>query len=186
MVRRCRRRGAKRRTRSATCSSTSCGSEAWDSAGRVRWWATCSATSSTSAAGSRRRASKRGSPLAQLAPGPLAAQLAIYLGWVHYGMPGATLVAIAFVLPSFLMVLGLSALYVAYGGLPWMRGAFYGIGAAVIAIIARSAYKLARSTIGKDALYAVLFAASARVTAGTEAAGRCALRPWRVVPAVRR
>ena len=66
------------------------------------------------------------------------------------------------------MVLGLSAFYVAYGGLPWMRGAFYGIGAAVIAVIARSAYKLARSTIGRDPLYGLLFAASAGVTAWTE------------------
>src|SRR5262249_6141528 len=111
---------------------------------------------------------KEGLALAQLAPGPLAAQLAMYLGWVHYGVLGATLVAFAFVLPSFLMVLGLSAFYVAYGGLPWMRGAFYGIGAAVIAVIARSAYKLARSTIGKDPLYAGLFATSAGVTAWTE------------------
>ena len=111
---------------------------------------------------------KQGLALAQLAPGPLAAQLAIYLGWLRHGVLGATLVAIAFVLPSFLMVLGLSALYVAYGGLPWMRGAFYGIGAAVIAVIARSAYKLARSTIGRDPLYGVLFAASAGVTAWTE------------------
>ena len=111
---------------------------------------------------------KEGLALAQLAPGPLAAQLAIYLGWVHYGLLGATLVAIAFVTPSFLMVLGLSAFYVGYGGLPWMRGAFYGIGAAVIAMIARSAVKLARSTVGRDPLYALLFAASTGVTAWTE------------------
>jgi chromate transporter len=111
---------------------------------------------------------KEGLALAQLAPGPLAAQLAIYLGWIHYGVLGATLVAFAFVLPSFLMVLALSAVYVAYGGLPWMRGAFYGIGAAVIAVIARSAYKLARTTVGRDPLYALLFAASAGVTAWTE------------------
>jgi chromate transporter len=111
---------------------------------------------------------KEGLALAQLAPGPLAAQLAIYLGFLHHGVLGATLVAAAFVLPSFGMVLGLSAFYVAYGGLPWMRGAFYGIGAAVIAVIARSAYKLARATIGRDPLYAVLFAASAGVTAWTE------------------
>jgi len=111
---------------------------------------------------------REGLALAQLAPGPLAAQLAIYLGWLRHGLLGATLVAIAFVLPSFLMVLSLSAFYVTYGGLTWMRGAFYGIGAAVIAVIARSAYKLARSTVGRDPLYAVLFAASAGVTAWTE------------------
>jgi putative chromate ion transporter len=77
-----------------------------------------------------------GLALAQLAPGPLAAQLAIYLGYIRAGIPGATAVGVAFVLPSFLMVLGLSAAYVRFGGLPWMQGMFYGIGAAVIGIIA--------------------------------------------------
>lgn len=111
---------------------------------------------------------KEGLALAQLAPGPLAAQLAIYLGWIHYGVVGATLVSIAFVLPSFVMVLALSALYVATGGLAWMQGAFYGIGAAVIAIIARSAWKLAKTTLGSDRLLWALFTASALVTAVTE------------------
>src|SRR3954452_15041747 len=81
-----------------------------------------------------------GLALAQLAPGPLAAQLAIYLGWVRARILGATLVAAAFILPSFLLVLALSFLYVRFGGLPWMQHAFYGIGAAVIAIIGRSAW----------------------------------------------
>ena len=84
---------------------------------------------------------KEGLALAQLAPGPLAAQLAIYLGWVRGGVLGATLVGVAFVVPSFLMVLALAAMYLRLGGLPWMQGMFYGIGAAVIAIIGRSAYK---------------------------------------------
>src|SRR5256714_7807063 len=79
-----------------------------------------------------------GLALAQLAPGPLAAQLAIYLGWVRAGILGATLVSIAFILPSFLMVLAVAALYLRFGGLSWIQGAFYGVGAAVIAIIVRS------------------------------------------------
>jgi chromate transporter len=112
---------------------------------------------------------KEGLALAQLAPGPLAAQLAIYLGWLNYGVLGATLVAIAFVLPSFLMVLVLAAFYLAFGGLVWMQGAFYGIGAAVIAIIGRSVYKLMKGTLGKDRLLWVLFVGSAAVTAWTEA-----------------
>src|SRR5262250_3688770 len=95
---------------------------------------------------------KQGLALAQLAPGPLAAQLAIYLGWVRGRVLGATLVALAFVFPSFVMVLALSALYLRYGGLSWMQGAFYGIGAAVIAIIARSAWKLVKMTLAKDSL----------------------------------
>ena len=109
-----------------------------------------------------------GLALSQLAPGPLAAQLAIYLGWLKGGTRGATLVAAAFILPSFLMVLFLSALYLAYGGLSWMQGAFYGIGAAVIAIIGRSAWKLMRSTIKSDRVAWGIFAVSALVTAWTE------------------
>jgi chromate transporter len=109
-----------------------------------------------------------GLALAQLAPGPLAAQLAIYLGWVRAGNLGATLVSAAFILPSFLMVLALSAVYVRYGGLSWMQGVFYGIGAAVIAIIGRSAYKLVCMTLAKDWLLWGLFVVSAMVTAWTE------------------
>jgi len=109
-----------------------------------------------------------GLALAQLAPGPLAAQLAIYLGWVRAGNLGATLVSVAFVLPSFLMVLALSVVYVRFGGLPWMQGLFYGIGAAVIAIIARSACKLAPLTLGRDSFLWLLFVLSAALTAWTE------------------
>jgi chromate transporter len=108
-----------------------------------------------------------GLALAQLAPGPLAAQLAIYLGYIRAGVLGATAVGVAFVLPSFLMVLGLSAAYVRFGGLPWMQGMFYGIGAAVIGIITRSAVKLTKLTLGKDKLLWVIFAILAVSTAWT-------------------
>jgi chromate transporter len=93
---------------------------------------------------------KEGLALAQLAPGPLAAQLAIYLGYVHYRIAGATLAGLAFVLPSFLMVLGIGYAYVQAGGLPWMQAVFYGIGAAVIGIIAISSYKLSKKSLGKE------------------------------------
>jgi len=109
-----------------------------------------------------------GLALSQLSPGPLAAQLAMYLGWVRAGRVGATLVAAAFILPSFVMVLAISILYVRFHGLPWIQNLFYGIGAAVIAIIARSAVKLGRLTIGKDPLLILILAASALVTAWTE------------------
>ena len=108
-----------------------------------------------------------GLALAQLAPGPLAAQLAIYLGYIRAGVLGATAVGVAFILPSFLMVLGLSAAYVRFGGLPWMQGMFYGIGAAVIGIIARSAFKLTKLTLGKDKLLWAIFAVLAVSTAWT-------------------
>src|SRR5262245_46578119 len=104
---------------------------------------------------------------AQLMQGPLAAQLAMYLGWVRARVFGASLVAFFFVFPSWLMVLALSLLYVRYGGLAWMQGAFYGIGAAVIAIIARSAVKLVRMTVQKDKLLWAIFAVMMAVTAIT-------------------
>src|SRR5258708_7073303 len=108
-----------------------------------------------------------GLALAQLAPGPLAAQLAIYLGYVRAGVLGATVVGVAFVLPSFLMVLALSATYVRFGGLPWMQEMFYGIGATVIGIIARSAFKLTKLTLGKETLLWGIFAVLAVSTAWT-------------------
>jgi chromate transporter len=92
---------------------------------------------------------KEGLALAQLAPGPLAAQLGIYLGYVHYGVMGATLAGLAFVLPSFIMVVLLGMAYKLYGGLPWMQAVFYGVGAAVIGIIAMSSYKLTTKSISK-------------------------------------
>jgi chromate transporter len=106
--------------------------------------------------------------LSQLAPGPLAAQLAICLGYVHSRVVGATLVALAFILPSFVMTLAISWLYVRFGGLPWMQAAFYGVGAAVIGIIVLAAYKLARLTMAKDKVQWVIFAVMAIVTAWTE------------------
>ena len=106
--------------------------------------------------------------LAQIMPGPLAAQLAIYLGYVHYGVLGATLVGIAFVLPSFLMVLALGWAYMAYGGLPWMQAVFYGVGAAVIGIITISAFKLTQKTIGRDLLLGAIYFVSAAATVITE------------------
>lgn len=111
----------------------------------------------------------KGLALAQLTPGPLAAQLAIYLGWARAGVLGATLVSIAFVLPSFLMVLAISIAYVRFGGLAWMQSAFYGIGAAVIAIILRSAYKLLRLTLERDWLLWTIFVVNAVATAVMEA-----------------
>ena len=111
---------------------------------------------------------KEGLALAQLMPGPLAAQLAIYLGFVHYRLRGASLVGAAFVLPSFLMVVGLGAAYTTYGGIGWMQSVFYGVGAAVIGIIAMSAYKLTSKSVGKDRLLWPIFLVSAAVTVATQ------------------
>lgn len=111
---------------------------------------------------------KEGLTLAQLMPGPLAAQLAMYLGYVHYRIVGATVAGIAFVLPSFLMVIAIGWAYVRYGGLPWMQAAFYGVGAAVIGIIAISAYKLTTKNIGQDKLLWAIYLGTAAFTVWTE------------------
>jgi chromate transporter len=109
-----------------------------------------------------------GLAFSQLSPGPLAAQLAMYLGWVRFGNWGATLAGVSFILPSFLMVLRIAALYLHYGSLSSIQSIFYGVGAAVVAILARSAYKLTRTTLKTDYLLWVLFTASAVATAWTK------------------
>lgn len=111
---------------------------------------------------------KEGLSLAQLAPGPLAEQLAIYMGYVHYGILGATLTGFIFPLPAFLMVLTLGWAYTLYGGLSWMQAVFYTVGATVIGIIANSSYKLTVKTIGKDWLYWAIYIVSAAITVITE------------------
>jgi chromate transporter len=111
---------------------------------------------------------KDGLALAQLSPGPLAAQLGIYLGYVHYGILGATLAGVAFVLPSFVMVVAISWAYIAFGGLTWMQAVFYAVGASVIGIIAFSAYKLTTKTIGKQWLLWGIYLISAIYTAVME------------------
>jgi chromate transporter len=108
-----------------------------------------------------------GLALAQLAPGPLAAQLAIYLGYVHYHILGATVVGLAFVLPSFFMVVALGWFYVRYGGISWMQAVFYGVGACVIAIIANSAYKLTQKMV-KGTLIWVIYLINVAITVITE------------------
>jgi chromate transporter len=107
---------------------------------------------------------REGLTLAQLMPGPMAAQLAIYLGFVRGRILGATLVGLAFVLPSFFMVVALGAAYVTYGGIGWMQAVFYGVGAAVIGIIAMSAWKLTSKNIGRDKLLWAIFALNAVLT----------------------
>lgn len=98
---------------------------------------------------------KEGLALAQLAPGPLAAQLSIYLGFVHYRVAGASLCGLAFIIPSFLMVVGLGILYQLFGGLPWMQAVFYGVGAAVTGILIRSSYTLTITSVSKIRIPAI-------------------------------
>src|SRR6266446_3492606 len=108
-----------------------------------------------------------GLAFSQLSPGPLAAQLAMYIGWVRAGRIGAALVAAAFIAPSFLMAIAVAAAYVRFERMPWIQDVFYGVGAAVIAIIGQSAYRLSRKTIGKDLFLWALFAGVAITTVWT-------------------
>ncbi len=111
---------------------------------------------------------KEGLALSQLAPGPLAAQLAMYLGYVHYGILGSSLTGLAFVLPSFVMVVILGWAYTHFGGLTWMQAVFYAVSACVIGIIANSAFKLSIKTLARDRLLWIIFAVAAAWTVFTE------------------
>lgn len=93
-----------------------------------------------------------GFAIAQLCPGPLSIKLAMYLGWLRGGAVGALGVGMVFILPSFLLVLLVSILYCKWGAFPWIQGAFYGVGASVIALFVRSGFNLARITIDGDRL----------------------------------
>src|SRR5258708_11872335 len=109
----------------------------------------------------------QGLAFSQLSPGPLAAQLEMYIGWVRAGRVGAALVAVAFIAPSFSMAIAIAAAYLKFGQLPWIQDMFYGVGAAVIAIIAQSAYRLSRKTIRRDPLLWLPFAGGAITTGWT-------------------
>jgi chromate transporter len=95
---------------------------------------------------------QQGLAIAQTMPGPLAAQLAMWLGYLERGARGALLVALPFVVPPFLLVTAVAALYAHYQGLSQVQSVFFGVGPAVMAIIAIAAYKLARSTNKHDPL----------------------------------
>ncbi len=107
----------------------------------------------------------KGLAFSKLAPGPFATQLALYIGFIRSKILGATLVGIFFILPSFLIVVGLAIVYKEYGEMPWMSAAFYGVSAAVLGIMVRSAYKLSRTALGSNILLWILFAISAISTA---------------------
>lgn len=98
-----------------------------------------------------------GLTLSQLAPGPLATQLAMYIGFTMFKTLGATLAGIAFVLPSFLMVLAISVVYSHFGNLSFLQSALYGIGAAVIGIIASSGYSLTKQNMKRKVLLWIIF-----------------------------
>ena len=103
--------------------------------------------------------------IGQTMPGPLAAQAAMWLGYLERGARGAALVALPFVLPPFLIVTAVAVFYAEYQGLPWVSDIFFGVGPAVLAIIAIAAVKLARSTAKRDPVLWVIAAVLCATTA---------------------
>lgn len=107
---------------------------------------------------------KEGLAFSQMMPGPLAAQLAMWIGFIRHGAVGASLVGIVFILPTFLIVLVISYLYVAYQGLSVVQALFYGMGPVIIAIVALSAFRLAKTTVGSDRRLLMIFVVVALIT----------------------
>ncbi len=105
-----------------------------------------------------------GLAFSQMMPGPLAAQLAMWIGFIRHGAVGASLVGIVFILPAFLIVLAISYLYVAFQGLTIVQALFYGIGPVVIAIVAHSAVRLAKATVGTERRMWLIFGIVALIT----------------------
>jgi chromate transporter len=90
-----------------------------------------------------------------LLPGPEATQLATYVGWLLHRVRGGLVAGIAFVLPSFVLLLALSWLFVTHGDLRWVAGAFSGLAAAVVAIVAHAMIRLGRTTLANGLMAAV-------------------------------
>jgi chromate transporter len=108
---------------------------------------------------------RQGLALAQTMPGPLAAQLAMWFGFLEAGLFGAAAVAVPFVLPACLLVTVVAVVYAKYQGLALVHQVFLGVGPAVLAIVAIAAYKLARSTNKLDPLLWGIAAGVCAVTA---------------------
>jgi chromate transporter len=90
-----------------------------------------------------------------LLPGPEATQLATYVGWLLHRIRGGLVAGIAFVLPSFFVLLALSWVYVTHGELDWVGGAFAGIAASVVAIVAHATIRVAGSALANALMVAV-------------------------------
>jgi len=102
-----------------------------------------------------------GLALVNMLPGPGATQLGIYIGHAKGGLAGGIVAGLAFILPAFAIMLALTAAYLAYGALPSMRSAFYGIGPVVLGIFAVAVYRLGRNAIKERTQILIALAAAA-------------------------
>lgn len=105
-----------------------------------------------------------GLAFSQMMPGPLAVQLAMWIGYIRHGAVGASLVGVFFILPAFVIVLAISFLYVAFQGLIIVQALFYGIGPVVIAIVAYSVVLLAKAAVGMERRMWLIFGIVALIT----------------------
>ena len=113
-----------------------------------------------------------GLALVNLLPGPLAAQLSIFLGYSRLGWWGGVLAGLAFVVPAFFVMLALTVIYSRYGTIPVMRGIFYGLSPVVVGVFGVAIYRLGRGAV-KDAKQVVIAIASAALVA---------LTPFGIIP----
>jgi len=91
-------------------------------------------------------------------PGPEAQQLATYIGWLMHRTWGGVMAGVLFVLPSLLILIGLSWVYVAFGHVDWIAGLFYGIKPAVTAIVLQAAHRMGTRSLKHPALWAIAVA----------------------------
>ena len=98
-----------------------------------------------------------------LLPGPEAQQLAVYVGWLLHKVKGGIVAGLAFILPAFVLILGLSYVYVTYGDLPWVGAVFYGLRAAVVGIVAAAVIRIGARALRNPSLYAIAGAAFASI-----------------------
>ncbi len=99
--------------------------------------------------------------LGQVLPGPVAIDAAAYIGYRLRGWPGAIVGTVAFILPSFLLMLALTVLYLQYGQLPQLAGALKGLGSAVVALVAMAAYRMGKPAVKDKQSLVILLGAMA-------------------------
>jgi chromate transporter len=91
-------------------------------------------------------------------PGPEAMQLATYIGWRLHGLKGGLTAGTLFVLPGFLVILSLSAAYATFQSTPWFASLFFGLKAAVLAIVAEALLRVSRRSLKGGAAYGIALA----------------------------
>lgn len=90
-----------------------------------------------------------------LLPGPEAIQLAIYIAWLLHGVMGAVIAGVLFFMPAFVLLSGLAAVYLNWGDLPWIAGAFEGIRPAVVAVVLFAAWRIGSKALKNAVLYSI-------------------------------